>query len=256
MWVVLIASVALAACSGGGDSVSGPTASPRNFVSAQAAIEASAESYRQQVQSFEGTMTIGFGADGDQLETAGDIKYVAPDQAYVSMDIPAYGDLEVLVSGEDIYFAKDGEWRSGNFSAFGIDLEEFRQYAEDRGPVDYADALDGLVDLTKVQDEQIDGKTYSHYIGSIDLASLSEEVPEGAVDPSVLEYLTGASTGASMDIYVDSVTLLPRRYTMGMSTNFGEASFTMRMQMDFLKYNEDVDMPEPPADAEEFDYSD
>lgn len=255
MWVVFIASVALAACGGGGDSVKGPTASPRNFVSAEAAMEASAASYETQVQSFEGTMSIGFTIGGEEFATEGELKYVAPDRAYVSMDIPTLGMMEVLLDGEDIYFGIDGEWYTGDYSAFGIDLDEFRKYAEDRGPIDYASALEGLTDVVKLSDQEIDGKMYWHYSASLDMAALSEELPSDVIDPSLVDQAADALDGTTMDIYIDPETLLPRRYTMDMSMNFGGEEFGMTMAMDFLRYNQDVDMPDAPSDAREFDFS-
>ena len=255
MWVALISAVALAAC-GGDSSVSQPTASPRAFVSAAEAMDASAVSYETQVQSFEGTMSIGFGAAGEEFSTSGDMKYEAPGKVYLSMDIPTMGEMEVLLDAPDMYFGMDGKWYKGDTSALGIDLTEFQKYAEDRGPVDYANALKGLKDLVKLSDEEIDGETYWHYHGALDLDALSEELPADVIDPSLVADAADALSSTSMDIYIDPETLLPRRYNMTITMDFGTEPFTMNMTMDFEKYNEDVDMPDAPTDVEEFDPSD
>lgn len=256
MWVALISAVALAACGGGDSSVSQPTASPRAFVSAAEAMDASAVSYETQVQSFEGTMSIGFGAAGEEFSTTGEMKFEAPGKVYLSMDIPTVGEMEVLLDAPDMYFGIDGKWYKGDTSALGIDLDEFQKYAEDRGPVDYADALKGLKDLVKLSDEEIDGHTYWHYHGALDLDALSDELPADVIDPSLVADAADALAGTSMDIYIDPETLLPRRYNMTITMDFGTEPFTMNMTMDFEKYNEDVDIPDVPADAEEFDFSD
>jgi hypothetical protein len=256
MWVVLIASAALAACGGGSDSVSEPTSSPRNFVSAQAAMEASAASYQAEVQSFEGTMSIGFGVGGEDFSTDGELKFESPDKAYVSMDIPTLGDMEVLLNDNDIYFGLDGEWYTGDTSLLGINLEEFRKYAEDQGPVNYVDALEGLTDIVKLSDETIDGETYWHYHAALDLDALADEIPSDVIDPGLIDQAADALSGTSMDIYIDPETLLPRRYTMELTMEFAQEEFTMTMAMDFLEYNGDVDMPDAPTDAKEFDLSD
>jgi outer membrane lipoprotein-sorting protein len=255
MWVVLISALALAACGGGGESVSQPASSPKAFVSAAEAMEASAVSYETQVQSFEGTMSIGFGAAGEEFSTSGDMKYEAPDKVYLSMDIPTVGEMEVLLDAPDMYFGVDGKWYKGDTSALGIDLDDFQKYAEDRGPVDYADALNGLKDVVKLSDEEIDGKTYWHYHAALDLDALSDELPADVIDPSLIADATDALSATSMDIYVDPETLLPRRYNMTMTMDFGAEPFTMNMTMDFVKYNGDVDMPDVPTDVEEFDPS-
>lgn len=254
MWVVLISAVALSACGGGGDSASGPTNSPQNFVSAEAALAASAASYESQVQSFEGTMSIGFDAGDESFNTSGDMKFVAPDKAYLSMDVPTMGTIEVLLDTPDVYFQMDGNWYKGDSSVLGIDLSEFESYVQDRGPVDYAKALEGLTDLVKLSDEKIDGKTYWHYHGALDLNALADEIPSDVVDPGLVDQAASLLTSTSMDIYIDPQTLLPRRYNMEMTMNFG-TEFTMNMTMDFTKYNEDIDMPDPPTDYQEFDFS-
>jgi hypothetical protein len=258
-WVIAIAAVAQAACGGG--SGEQPTASPQNFVSAEAAIAASAASYQSQVESFEGTMTISFGADGESFDTTGEMKFESPDKVYLEMDLPGFGVMEILLDSDVIFFAIDGEWYRGNADDLGIDLEEFQQYAKDRGPVDYAEALEGLTDLVKLSDETIDGKTYWHYHAGLDLDALSNELPAELIDPTLIEEAGDALSGTEMEIYIDPVTLLPRRYTMEMSMDFGFTGvepmpFTMTMQMDFEKYNEDVDMPDAPEDAKDFDLGD
>jgi hypothetical protein len=200
-------------------------------------------------------MSIGFGAGGEEFSTSGDMKYEAPGKVYLSMDIPTVGEMEVLLVTPDMYFGIDGKWYKGDTSALGIDLEDFRKYAEDRGPVDYADVLKGLTDLVKLSDEEIDGETYWHYHGALDLDALSDELPADVIDPSLVAQAADAPASTSMDIYIDPETLLPRRYDMTMTMDFGDEPFTMNMTMDFEKYNEDVDMPDVPTDAEEFDAS-
>jgi hypothetical protein len=37
--------------------------------------------------------------------------------------------------------------------------------------------------------------------------------------------------------------------------NFGQEESGMTMAMDFLRYNQDVEMPDAPSDAREFDFS-
>ncbi len=257
-WVVFLASVGVSACGGGNEQ---PTATPQSFVSAEAAMAASAQSYQAQVNSFEGTMSIGFDADGETFATTGEMKYQSPDDVYISMEIPGFGEMQVLLDANDIYFAIDGEWYKGDASALGIDLAEFRKYAEDRGPVDYSEALEGLTDIVKLPDETIDGKSYWHYYAALDLDALSNELPEDLIDPALIEEASNALGSTTMDIFIDPITLLPRRYTMEMSMDFGftgvePVSFTMNMQMDFEKYNEDVDIPDPPEEAKEYDFSD
>jgi outer membrane lipoprotein-sorting protein len=249
--IVTLIAVGLSACGGGGDSE--PT--PQNFVSAEAAMAASAESYQSRVESFEGTMSIGFGAGAESLSTSGDMKFVAPDQVYFSMNIPGFDDVEVLLTGDDIYFNVHGTWYRGSGAALGINLDDFRKYMEDRGPIDYVAATKGLKDLVKLSDEQIDGKAYWHYHAALDLNALSEGLPADLSDPALLRQVADAVSGATMEIYIDPETVLPRRYTMELAMTIGDApqSFSMNMQMDFLKYNADVNMPDVPENAQPFE---
>jgi hypothetical protein len=252
LWAAaLVAMLAIAACGGSGESsVQQPAFTPKAFVSAAEAMNASADSFQAQVQSFQGTMSIGIEATGsDSFSTSAVIKYEAPDKSYVKMDIPGAGDMEVLLDLPDAYFNVDGTWYKADGDAFGIDLSELQKYAEDHGPVDYTDALKGLKDLSKLSDEQIDGKTYWHYHGALDLSKLGDEVPSDVIDPQIVDQVANSLLDTDMDVYIDPDTLLPRRYVMKMGLGFGEQSMTMNMSMDFEKYNEDVDFPDVPADA-------
>ena len=201
-------------------------------------------------------MSVGFGAGGEEFSTTGDMKFEAPGNVYLSMEIPTLGEMEILLDGTDMYFGIDGTWYKGDTSALGIDLEDFRKYAEDRGPVDYADILKGLTDLVKLSDEEIEGETYWHYSGALDVAALAEELPSDVIDPGLVAEAADALSGTSINIYIHPETLLPRRYDMEMTMAFGEEAFTMNMTMDFEKFNENVDMPDAPTDAEEFDFAD
>lgn len=245
----LMLLLVLAACGSGGESsVDNPTSTPKAFVSAAEAMNASSESFQTSVQSFEGTMTIGIEAEGDSYSTNGAMKFQAPDKVYLNMDIPGAGDMEMLLAAPEMYVKVDGKWYKSNLDSLGVDFEEFKKYAEDRGPVDYADALKGLKDQVKLSDEVIDGKTYWHYYGTLDLASLGDELPEGVFDQQYLDLASSLISSTGIDVYVDPVTLLPRRYAMKMTMDFGKP-ITMNMQMDFVKYNEPVEFPDVPADA-------
>jgi hypothetical protein len=224
---LILSTLALAACSDVEDSVQEHT----EFASAAEAMEASADSFQSEVHSFEATMTIGFGAGDEEFSTTGEMKYEAPDSAYLKMDIPDLGAFEVLFVNPDFYFKMDDEWYTGDASALGIDVSEFEKYAQDHGPVDYAEALEGLKDLVRLSDEEIDGKMYWHYSGVLDLGALADELPDDVIDPETIDQAEEFLDDMQMDVY----------------------AFTMNMAMDFEKYNEDVDMPEVPTDAKPFD---
>jgi hypothetical protein len=227
------------------------------FASDAEAMEASAQTFEGTVQSFEARMTIGFAAGDEDFSTTGLMKYKAPDNVYIQMDIPEMGEFEAMFVSPNFYARVDGEWYQGDASALGIDLSEFEQYAQDQGLIDYSQALEGLKDLVRLSDEKIDGKMYWHYSGVLDIAALAEEMPDDVLDPSIADQASEFFNGIEMDIYIDPETLLPKRYAMTTEMSFGdEAAFTMKMSMDFDKYNEDVDMPDVPVDAHPIDLSD
>lgn len=258
VWFALpLAALALAACGGGSDepSVQQPATAPAAFVSAAEAMGASAENFRADVHSFEGTMSVKMTGAGESFNVTGEMKYSDP-ATYMNMKMPGLGGMEMFVVPPDMYFGHDGTWYTFDSSSLGIDLGALQKYAEDKGPVSYSDVLQGMQGLQQLPDEQIDGAAYWHYQGSLDPSKLADEIPSDIIDPDLLGQAADALQDTSMDIFIDPQTLLPRRYTMTMTMDISGEPMTMDMTMDFESYNTDVDMPDVPTDAEPFSLPD
>jgi outer membrane lipoprotein-sorting protein len=241
--------LAIAACSGGSESVKQP--SPPALVSAAGAISGSAQKFTTDVRSFDGTMSVNATAAGQSFDINGSMKYREPGQIYAEMSADELGDFAMLFEPPSMYVKMDGTWYTADTSSFGIDFGGLEQYVKDRGPVNYADALKGLKDLIRLDDEEIDGHTYWHFSGSVDMSQLTNELPSGIIDPSMLQQAAKAIQSTKMDIYLDPATTLPRRYKMTMAMNILDFPMSVGMQMDFLHYNQDVDIPDIPSDATE-----
>jgi len=250
MLAVFGAALALAACGGSSDSVKDQASTPPAFVSAADAMGASAKQFDTEVHSFDGTMSVNASAAGQSFAINGSMKYKEPGQVYAEMSAEQLGDFAMLFEPPNMYVKMDGKWYTADTSSLGIDVGGLDQYVKDRGPINYSDALKGLTDLVRLNDENIDGKTYWHYNGSIDLSKLGDDLPSDLVDPQMLQQAEKAVQTAKMDIYVDPETTLPRRYNMTMSMNILDFPISIGMQMDFLHYNEDVDIPDAPTDAQ------
>lgn len=137
----------------------------------------------------------------------------------------------------------------------GIDAEALGQYRENKGIVD----LDGLAaildELEELPNEDIGGETYAHYRGRYDVAELLRDPEAAGLLNSYGQEAAEGTTGTSdVDMWIDGESLLPRRVVVAMdmfNPTVGQ-DVKMTMTMDFLTYNEDVDIPEVPTDARDF----
>jgi predicted RNase H-like HicB family nuclease len=217
-----------------------------------AVLSASAESFGQAVESFRGefetTMTMG----DFYVGMRGDMAFQGPDRMHMTMDVG--GDtMEFLMVLPDFYIRVPGEgWYVLNGDAFGFDPAVLQEYMDNRGLVDYSTMADELDGLTRLPDEEIDGVTYLHYQGDLDVAELAQEVPGGLFDPGAIEQAEELLQAVGVEIWLEKDTYLPYQIDMGMTVSDGEMSIDMDMSMKFFDYNQPVDIPLPPADAEPF----
>jgi len=255
--MVLIA-VAASACFGGEDAgveKQGSGDEPRLVSLAPRDVLDYSSERSLEVESFSGTFDMKVGTDGFSIEMGGDYVFQAPDQMYMTMEI--FGQtMKVLMALPDFYVEVPGEgWFVANADAAGIDWDVFKQYVEQRGPVDYSAITEQIEGLEQLPDETIDGVTYLRYSGQLDFAKLMEELPEGMLDPSVLDEVSGALDAVGVDLWLEKETYLPYRTDLTMEFSApGEAgSFSMEMSMLAFDYNEPVNIPEPPEDARPID---
>jgi len=208
-----------------------------------------------EVETFSGTFDMKVSSGGFSINMAGDYVFRAPDTMYMTMEM--FGQsMKMLMVLPDFYIEVPGEgWFVVNGEAAGIDWDVFEQYVEQRGPMDYSAITEQLEGLEQLPDDTIDGVTYLHYGGALDFAKLMGEVPEGMIDPAVLDQVSGSLDQVHVELWLDRENYLPYRADMSMDFSAGAEmpSFSMEMSMLSFDYNEPVDIPEPPADARSID---
>lgn len=225
-----------------------PTSGPSVSV-AQQAVAASAVKLETEVQSFRGVFDIETRLGGFRVGMTGQMLFEAPDSMYMVMDV--LGDrLEILLDGPDMYMNIPGEgWRTVAQDIPGLDSDAYNDYLDNRGVVNYGQQLDDLANLEQLPDEEIDGVVYHHYAGDLDLESIISELPDEFVDDSQIDLALDIVGDLSMELWLDPDTLLPRRYVMTMAMEIDGESIITVVSMDFLEYNQPVDIPPPPVGA-------
>lgn len=258
-WIIVTAVAAsmLAACGGGdkqpdsavrGDAGGTSTESER-LVSAQAVLSRAAER-TQEVDTVRGEFSMRMSSGGTSITFDGTMAFRAPGSMYMAMDI--FGnEMEIIAELPDMYINMPGEgWKKISFDDLGIDYQQFRDYMENRGVIDLEQMSEAMADAEQLPDDTIDGTTYQHYRGTLDVSKLSENLPQGAFDPELLGQVEEVLKSATYEFWIDEENSLPRRYIMDMEMDLPEPGpMDFSMTMDFLDYNGDVDIPAPPADA-------
>jgi outer membrane lipoprotein-sorting protein len=215
-----------------------------------AVLATSSERFTQEVQTFQGTFEADMSFGDFHMDTKGTFAFRSPDTMYMTMNIMGK-TVEYLMVAPDMYmrFPNEG-WYVISGESLGINREALRQYLANRGPVDYAGAVPQLRNVTQLPDETLEGVTYIRYKGTLDLAQMMEEIPQGIYDPALLKQAQDSFEPITMEVWLDKDTYLPRRVDETMTFNVEESGMSMDMSMEFSGFNEPVIIPEPPQDAE------
>ncbi len=218
-------------------------------------LSESAESFQDEVQSLEADLQFSINVDGLDIVTSAEMAFQAPDQMHMTMTITGLGEFEMLMLGTDIYmnvppmgwiiFSLDDL----GLEELGLDAQTLQDAFSDHSLVDYAalvESVDGEVE--DLGDETIDGGTYRHYRGTMDLADLSAAFNDavGASEGLDLEDVSGPLT---FDVWVDPDSYLPYKLTAGGEFAFGADAMVFDAEMLFTGYNEPVEIPDAPQDA-------
>ncbi len=260
--IVMVLSLVAAACSGSARDAETPDNSPIDGSLSQPPVMVASEvldlsSQRSlEVESFRGTYQMAMTSGGFTMEMAGDFLFQAPYSMYMTMDFLGQ-TMEMLMILPDMYVnvPDEGWYVVDTADAAGIDWDVYTKWLEQQGPLDYSSMAKQLEHLTQLPDDTIDGVPYLHYQGDLDFADAMEEIPEGLMDPAVLDAAAGAVDAINVEVWLHKDTYLPLRYVMSIdySSLAGSPPFSMTMSMRYFDYNEPVDIPEPPADAKLLD---
>ena len=215
-----------------------------------AVLATSAERFTQQVETYQGTFDMTMAMGDFHMATKGEFAFRAPDTMYMTMGIMGQ-TMEMLMVAPDMYMRTPGEgWYVMTAESMGMNREVFEEWAESQGPTDYWSTVQQLDGLTRLPDEVQDGVTYLRYEGTLDMAEALEDIPEGLYEPGVREQVEDVLQPVKMELWLDKETYLPQREEMEMTFTVEGTSFSIDMSVEYFGYNEPVDIPEPPVDAE------
>jgi hypothetical protein len=274
--LVLAAAAACSGSNGASDGAArdsqrpGRSSEPLVLADPRAALATSAERFTQDVKYFQAEFEFHIAAAGFEMGGKGEFAFESPDRLYMRIDFSSeddavfdFGELlgrfEVLAHEDKVYINVPffGGWVVLTAEDLGEDFADLEDLFSGKSPFDYAAVIETIGDeVDDLGEERLDGKTVRHYRVSVDAADLmnafSEALGGGPIDPETapLEELSGP---IGMDLWVDVETGLPHRIVA--SGNFGTDVALTRfdLSMDFVTYNADVQIPNPPDDAKTFE---
>lgn len=238
---------------------------PVDLVSAdpQAVLSETARSFQEDVTSLEMEMEMTFGTEGVTFDATAEMAFQAPDQMYATVDMGVLGSFEMLLDGTDMYMNMPGEgWVVFSFEdllgglsldGLGLDEESLQEQWDEHSLIDLQEMFGGLGGtIEDLGDEEIDGKTYRHYRGTIDVGAAMSTLGETGGFSTEDLGLGDVSGPMTFDYWFDPETFFPHRMTIGGEVSVDDETFTMDMTMVLTSYNQPVSIPEPPADATSF----
>src|SRR3990172_8841199 len=165
----LLMLFALACKSGGGDQTSYPDDhTSGDLVSADPVevLDASAESFEQDVDSLQAELLFSMNVGGFAVEATSDMAFQAPDQMHATMDLTGLGTFEMLLLGTDLYMNMPGQgWvmvslDDAGVSELGLDASTFENLMTDHSMVDYQKVIESIGgDVQDMGLETVDGET-------------------------------------------------------------------------------------------------
>jgi hypothetical protein len=212
-------------------------------------FSASSRSFSEEVTSFRGEADVYISCGGIDFSVDMDYAFEAPGRMYMNMGLP-FGRSEVLMELPNFYVRPQGhDWYVVTGDAAGINPQAFQALIDQRGVVDYSAQAALLDGLTQLPDAVIEGESFFRYRGQMEFTKALEQLPPGLVDPSLVEQLARASGPIQVDTWLDKETTLPRRVSVEMDLTVEGIRTAMKLRMDFVDYNQPMNIPEAPAEA-------
>ena len=178
----------------------------------------------------------GQGDTPQQFREANDSELLALDQA-IYLKTPVLGDDWVLFTSEE----------------FGVDWDVTQRLVLNRSPLNYQTVTSNAVgEIASLGAESIDGREYAHYRTTVDAGTLMNALADAYGSQGQVFLANRFSGPIPTDIWVDPVTLLPRRLRAGGDFTFMDASTRLGLTVDFLDLNSLDEFPKAPEDATPF----
>jgi hypothetical protein len=254
---IIVAAVAACTSGGGGGDLGYQDGEPIDFVSAdpQRVLDESAEYFQEDVESLQAEMDFTMTLGGVEMDAAAALSFRSPDKMHMTLKITGLGTFEALAIGSDMWVNVPSRgWVSFNLEEtgsndLGLDVQAFTDAFNDHSPVDYEQVIRSMGgEVENLGPETIDGGTYQHYRGTIAFEDVLASFSDGFGTTADLN-LDEASGPLSLDVWVDTETLLPYMADLQGEIAFGVTPMTFDATLTFLGYNQPVDIPAPPADA-------
>jgi hypothetical protein len=284
--VLLTAAVLLPAACNGGDEDGRPDAggarrdslSQLFVTNPSEALGRSARNFAEQVQSVQGTLSGVFSAGDVQFSMDGRFAFEGR-RGYMTMGMDLGGadmpsgfaglfSFEFLIDGDTIYVNIPffGGWYVTTFGELGIDAETYRKFQEQKGPINYVEMVEAFGKAENLGDQKINGETYIHLRVETSASDLMAALAEALGDDTEVDFSTLTETiegPLTLELWADPESGLPRRMQAEGALDirageFAEDGFDLNGPVsfsfvtDYEKYNEPVDIPEPPSDAQPF----
>lgn len=248
--LIAILLLVAAAC-GGGSSDPAETSgddSPE-MVSAQALLADSGEAFAE-VDSMHSDYTISITVAGESFEMAGDMDLEFPGRARMTMSVA--GDVvDFLIYGDRFYMNIEDEWSLVDLDELGINAAQFEQILSNRGVFDYSAFTSGGIEAIDRGVAQVDGKDARHITMEMTNEIFTEDNPGVKLfDPSIVDTVKDAFRSGSAEVWIDEETGYPLRATIETVIEMQGQEITTVMDMTFSDFNEDLDIPDEPEDAE------
>ena len=228
------------------------------------AVAASGERLARDVQSVRSEFTWEIERDGFHIEGNGKYAVQAPGNLHLDAHYRGEGDTpqqfeeandsELLVLGQAVYiktpvFTGD-DWVLFTPEEFSTDWDATQRLVTNRSPLNYQTVTTGVgAEVSDLGAESIDGREYLHYGTTIDAGTLMDALADSYGSQGQVMLANRFSGPIPTELWVDAVTLLPRRLRAEGNLTFMDAPTRLMLTVDFLDLNGAVELPVAPKDA-------
>lgn len=232
----------------------------------------SVEAFEEGVQSVRMEMVFNSWSGGEAQASVAEMWAKEPNQFYMTVEVPEndfvpdIGDTFEILLVDDKLYMTDIVFGSGgpfymDFSDHSADDPVVEQTFADEFLLDYPRLVEEFGDdVEDLGEESIDGGTFRHFRVTIDLSDCVDALSQSVVQPEVLGGELPSPTQIweedhelEMDVWVYPETSLPHKIETGWEFEHDGETAGFEMSISFFDYNEEFDLPEPPANARSFE---